>query len=302
MTETYGILSDLHEINTYLVSRTFQYLKDENVDGVILNGDIVGKRSVSNPVDYLAKILDIAKKSELETYVLPGSHEEFELFEPILNYFANKYKNIKNTRENKKIEKEEFDLIFLQGSDWRIGNAVKNGYSLQTENKTGVYDNEDGYICFTNMHDLEELVKNPESTILFSHVPAKFNGPETVDIAEFYEVKENFKIGNKIYRVGSVFPENVGYHFLTQGAPVEFKKENRGNEELKKIFEEIGITKNITGHFHESAGNANNLKNKKIKPKKYNSELFLNASYLEKRKLSIVSIDGEYVSYKHEKI
>ncbi len=303
MTETYSVISDIHRVDTNLVSKAFQYSQDEKVDGVILNGDIVGESSGYNSVDYLAEIFDIAKKSKLETYVLSGSHEEFEIFEPLLNYFANKYKNIKNTRKNRKIEKEEFDLIFLPGSDWRSGNAIKNGYSLQTENKTGLYNNEEGGCIYNmNMHDLEELVTNPESTILFSHIPARFNGFETVDIAKFYEVKENFKIDNKIYRVGSVFPETVGYNFSIQGAPVEFKKENRGNRELRKIFEEIGITKNITGHFHESAGNANDFNNKKIKSKKYNSELFLNASYLDKRRLSIVSIDGEYISYKHEKI
>lgn len=303
MTETYGVISDVHGASINLVSRTFQYLEDEEVDGVVLNGDITGERSGINPINYFANVLEIAKKSGLKTYVLPGSHEEVKIFEPIIEHFSNKYDNIIDTFKIPKIEKNEYDLVFLSGSDWRAGNAISQGYSLETENKSGFYKNEkNDYLCVINMHDLEDLVTNPDKTVLFSHVPARFNGAKTVDIAKFYEVKENFKIGNNICKSGSVFPEPVGYNMLIQGAPVEFKEENRGNEELKKIFEKVGITKNITGHFHESAKNANDLKNKKVKPNKYNPELFLNASYLDKGISSIVSIDGDYISYKNKKI
>ncbi len=303
MTETYGVISDVHGVNINLVSRAFDYLKNEEVDGVVLNGDIIGERSGINPINYFTKVLEIAKKSDLKTYVLPGSHEEVKIFEPIIEHFSNKYDSIINTLKIPKIEKKEFDLVFLPGSDWRAGNARDQGYSLETENNSGLYKNEkDEYLRVINMHCLEELVTNPDKTVLFSHVPAKFNVPETVDVAKFYETKENFKFGHDICEAGSVFPEPVGYNLLIQGAPVEFKEENRGNEKLKRIFEEVGITKNITGHFHESAGNANDLKNEKVKPKKYNSELFLNASCLDNRILSVVSIDEDNISYTVEKI
>src|SRR3989338_3995093 len=111
MTKTYGVISDLHCIDMRVLLPTLQILKDEEVHALVLNGDLVGERSGYNPTDYFATVLDIVGKSALETFVLPGSHEEVRIFEPVMDHFAKKYGNIINTFDNRHVDKGDHHLI-----------------------------------------------------------------------------------------------------------------------------------------------------------------------------------------------
>ena len=302
MSKKYGIMSDLHKIDIRAVQPTIKILKDRGADALVLNGDLFGERSGFNPQDYFAATLDIAGQSGIETYVLPGSHEEAHIFEPVLAHFVKKYGNIINTFNNPKIEKKDHDLVFLQGSDWRAGDAVDSGYSLETERHSGFHKDKetDVYLRVINMGDLKRIVSAPEKTIVFSHVPRKFDNIETaVDMAEFWEVQQEFRLGNDICSVGSVFPGPAGYSLARKGAPILLKRENRGNNSLKDAFDELGITKNITGHFHESAGRANDLESKAVKEGLFVPTLFYNAACMDRLMVGMVSVDGEKAAYEN---
>ncbi|MFA6460702.1 MAG: metallophosphoesterase [Candidatus Woesearchaeota archaeon] len=300
MTKTYGIISDMHDIDIRAVPAIIQILKDEEVDALVLNGDLFGERSGYNSQDYFATLLDLAGQSGLETYVLPGSHEEVKIFEPVLDHFVGKYGNLVNTLAHPKVEQEDHHLVFLPGSDWRAGDAVQHGYALEDQNPTGVYANQEGYIRIFNMVDLQKLLSAPDKTIVFSHIPGKFSCVETgVDMAEFWETRRQFQLGDQVCEVGSIFPGPVGYELVRQGAPITLKKENRGNPLLKSLFERLGVTKNITGHFHESAGRAHDLECKAVEAGLFVPTLFYNASCMDRLMVGMVSVDGPKVAYEN---
>lgn len=205
-----------------------------------------------------------------------------------------------NTFDNPKIDKGDHHLVFLQGSDWRAGNAGVHGYSLENENESGIYQNRGAYLRVINMNDLKKLLSEPDKTLVFSHIPRKFDSIDVcVDMAEFWEAQRQFQLGARICEIGSVFPGPVGYGLLRQGAPIKLKKENRGNAALKCIFEDLGVTKNITGHFHESAGKANDLNGNAVQEGLFVQNLFYNASCMDRLMIGMVSVSDEKAAYEN---
>jgi len=153
---------------------------------------------------------------------------------------------------------------------------------------------------YSNMEDLRGYVKNPERTVVVCHVPRKFSGLETcVDVAEFGEVTEDFLLNNSNITKGSVFPIQVAVNIAKAGGPVEIKKTNRGNEKLAKLYEELGVTKAVSGHFHESSHRANDRQSNHVEEGQYTKELFWNSGHLDKGYTGILTVRGEEVSYQN---
>ncbi len=301
MSKTYGIISEMHSIDPRILEIVINILKQEEADSLILNGDISGERSGIKTADYLATVLDIAGRSNLETYVLPGSHEQVQEFEPILSFFSKKYSNLINILQNPRIEFSDHHLVFLPGSDFRAGDALDKGYSLEVQNKAGLYkDDKENYFRVINMNGLEKFVSDPGKTILFSHIPRKFDGLEScVDVAEFGEVTQQFELDKDIINKGTILPIQMAYQLKQQDHPITLKKENRGNKSLKEIYEKLGIKKNITGHFHDSAGRANDSKGNPIEEFLFVDELFYNASYMDNLKAGIITIADNKITYEN---
>lgn len=304
MTTTYGILSDFHGIDPKILGLAVSVFKHEEADGLILNGDLVGERF--RPLDekeYLALLLQIAGNSGLETYVQPGSHEEVEHFELVVEFFSEKFGNVHNAMREPKIEGENYHLVFLAGSDWRPPNSLRTGYALekQAEAKSGFYRNEKNEVSrLTNMQDLRKLVTSPEKTIVISHIPRRFDNVETaVDMAEFGEASLAFLLQGKKVEAGSVFPDPFAAQLKGRGYPVELKRENRGNEDLYRLYEELGIVKSVTGHFHESAHRAVDRRGRPVPEAEFVDELFWNASYADGFKAGLLSIADGKAAYEN---
>lgn len=194
-----------------------------------------------------------------------------------------------------------------------------------------------GFISYSNMNDLRRDVTSPENTIVVCHVPMRFGSVSmSPDMAEFGLVTQDFGIldvetvkgerGRMIYLAnedkkeiegrlrsanvkkilnennvpeGSVIPlQNVDF-YSQFGAPVEVRKENRGNEALRKVYDELGVEKSITGHFHESVGRAEGKNGNVIPPNYFNRNLFWNASYLDGMKAGVLRVRGNCVSYQN---
>ena len=194
MTTTYGIISDIHGAHPGLVKAGIEFLVKEGVDKLILNGDLVGDRFPDPKLDeqnYLAIVLGLAGESGLETSVLEESHECVPLFQPVIKVFSEKFGNVIDVMKNPKIEGDDHDIVFLAGSDWHAGNASRSGgyHLISGDNETGMYNGPRGEtIVVQNMNDLKDLATNPEKTIVFSHIPKRFDNPETgVDMANFYQ-------------------------------------------------------------------------------------------------------------------
>lgn len=329
MTKTrYGVISDIHE-NPRAIVPAVGRLMSEGVEAIVFNGDIGSNQ------DEMGAIIDVLRQSKVESYVHPGSHERLADFEPVIDYFSGKYQNIINALKNQKISRNGHDLVFLGGSDFLCGGQYQLGSFPDL--KSGFYKTEKGQIRIVNMNDLSKLVTNPEKTVVFSHVPGFFDNPETgVDMAEFGEVMDDFSVCHVRYKDGrdgpfivlpgehgevlqekmkragvqkvhgsdpihngSVIPLVVIDSYIEVGAPVEIRKENRGNKDLKKLYERLGIKKAISGHFHESVHRAHDLEGNEVSQKEMVDELYWNASYLDRGLMGILSIDGGRVSYRN---
>ncbi len=327
----YGIISDIHAADPRLVYTALDTFKKRKVDAVILNGDILGNRYRGpdlKPEDYLPFILHVADELGLETYIQPGSHESFAHFHGLVKALMDKHENTHYTLENPAIEEESHKLIFLPGSDWTVRGVF--GYKISDENPTGIIKYLDKTGSFhleynINPHDIKSLVEDPQNTILVSHVPRRFSTENAVDIAHFVEIDVINADG--LVRTTGVTP--VKAHKPQPGVPfIEYnpnlteeelkreivevareyakknntdlvtveveRKTNRGNETLAEILEKEGITKGISGHFHESVWNAHDTAGEYIPPKKPTSELFWNASLMDEGKFGILHVlDGE---------
>ena len=71
------------------------------------------------------------------------------------------------------------------------------------------------------------------------------------------------------------------------------KRDNRGNKGLRAAFEEAGITKAVSGHFHESVHRAHDRNAQPLPEGQYHDELFWMASYADAGKYGILRVNDE---------
>lgn len=324
----YGVISDVHQ-NPGVVPVAIDVLKRLGAQKLLVNGDIGNhQRNLEESQNYIAFILDAIGKSGLESFVQPGSHETIGAYAPVIDYFTNKYPNIVDVLKTPKSEQTGHDLVFLPGSDFLCGGEYSlNGQEdLPTDSyiRTGkglVSASFDQYMALrfgpsmgldksfypisgffhnTNMNDLKKLVSAPEKTIVVCHVPRRFANLETcVDVAEFGEAEKNFDLQGRSVEQGSVFPLPIAKQIVQAGYPVKIKKENSGNADLAKLYRELGITKAISGHFHESGHRANDNNGNHVPEGQLVKELYWNSGYLDAGQTGILTTDGENVSYQN---
>ncbi len=324
----YGVISDIHQY-PQLISETIAMLKKQGAEKLLLNGDIGNQQgTLQESQCYIGFILDEVGKSGLESYVQPGSHETIEAFEPVIEYFEEKYPNIINVIKNPKVEQNGYDLVFLPGSDflcggeYHIGNdpiipssnyiqvdkspnlimfdVLRNG--IESINGMAEISPKSKFEMFhySNMNDLKKLVTIPEKTIVVCHVPRKFDNLETaVDMAEFGEATEKFNLNGNNIEQSSVFPLPIAQQIVQAGYPVEIRKENRGNKDLKSLYEKLGITKAVSGHFHESGHRANDCVGNHVQEGEMVNDLFWNSGHLDAGQTGILTVGDGKVSYRN---
>lgn len=323
MKETkYGVLSDIHQ-NPGNVPLAVNVLKELGAEKILVNGDVVNnQKTLKETQDRLAFVLDAFGKSGLESFVQPGSHETFFGYVPVLDYFADKYDNIFDVQSVGPVEENGHTLIFMPGSDrisggqFRFGSEFPSGryMAIGDENQLRSFEDLSDYanalnlnkgivqdaFQYANINDIKKFVKSSEKTIVVCHVPRKFNNLEAaVDMAEFGEATKDFSLNNKKIEKGSVFPIQIAREVAEAGAPVILKKENRGNEGLKNLYEELGITKAVSGHFHESGHRANDSDGNHVNEGEFTSNLFWNSGYLDIGQTGILTVRGGEVSYRN---
>jgi len=316
----YGVISDVHS-DPRVVPLAIDTLKRHGAERLLVNGDIGNQqRSLQDSQNYVAFILDSIGKSGLESFVQPGSHETLLAFGPVLDHFAGQYSNIIDATKNRKVEQEGHDLVFLPGSDflcggeYQIGNheQLPSGRYIQTKKGLMRFEEFEQYVGalqqgivqgamqYANMGDLRKLVTDPNKTLVVCHVPRKFDNLETaVDMAEFGEATEDFELRGDEVKKGSVYPLPVAKKVVQAGYPVEIKRANRGNEDLRSIYEELGIVKAVSGHFHEAGHRANDRNSNHVQEGQNVRELFWNSGYLDAGQTGILTVKGDEVSYQN---
>jgi len=322
MVTKYGFISDVHK-DPRIVVPAIEVLKDLGAEKLIFNGDIGTMMpgedlwdAIKNSQSYTGFILNAAGKSGLETYVQPGSHETILGYEPVAEWAADKFENINSVMKPCKFECEGYDLVFLPGSDINIqgGEYVLGDEVARFSNKYFLGNGgrklddwqfyveainagyREGAISYANMNDIERLVTNPDKTIVVSHIPMKFdNLGNGIDMAEFKEAKIHLVHNGGLIERGSIAPAIPE----TEDNPFSIAIENKGNQDLRDIYEEIGVKKAVSGHFHESVHRACDKQGNHVKEGVLADELFWNASYADDGKVGILSVDGGDVSYQN---
>jgi len=320
----YGVISDIHH-DPRIVPVAIDVLKEAGAEKLILNGDIGNQqKTLQDSQNYIAMVIDAVGKSNLETYVQPGSHETLLAFGPVMDYFAGKFSNLIDATKNQKAEEKGHCLIFLPGTDFycggefQIGNAeqLPSGRYIQTEKRLMQFEELSQYVGalqqgiaqgamqYANMNDLRKLVNDPDRSIVVCHVPRKFDNVNTcIDMAYFAEksdgsVMPGIAVENMIkQQVGDV-PYEIIKEIAEQNG-LTLKKENRGNEDLKALYEELGITKAVSGHFHESGHRAHDLSGNPVKENGLVSELFWNSGHLDVGQTGILTVNDGKTSYQN---
>lgn len=292
MTETrYGIISDTHQYPE-IVPFALNILRDLGVQKLLVNGDI------GTGQQYIAQTLNYIGQSSLEAFVQPGSHETLQDYETVVQYFSKKYPNVIDVFKNRKVEFSDHHLVFMPGSDFTCGGQYT--LSRVDDLSSGFYNTPEGPARLTNINDLSTLVTHPDKTIVVCHVPRKFDNLETgVDMAEFGETTSDFLLGKQFVKRGSVFPIQVAKNVVQAGYPVLIKKENRGNIDLKEIYRKLGVSKAVSGHFHESVHRACDGKGMHVPAGETHNELFWMASYLDGLKIGILTVKDSRVAYQN---
>lgn len=156
---------------------------------------------------------------------------------------------------------------------------------------------------YYNMNDLKRYVKNPEKTVVICHVPRRFDNLKTaVDFAEFGEVTEDFEYEGAETKKGTIVTARYVPEYIKRGCPVVLKKENRGNKDLMDLYNEIGIVKAVSGHFHESSHRANDCNSEHVKEGEFVNELFWNSGHFDAGCVGILTVNGEKASYQNVKL
>ncbi|MEK6900389.1 MAG: hypothetical protein AABX05_04670 [Nanoarchaeota archaeon] len=325
-TTKYGILSDVHH-DPRIVPIAIDVLKRLGAEKLILNGDIGERqRTLQASQDYVAVILDAVGRSGLESYVQPGSHETVGAFQPVLKHFKEKYSNLIDTFETPKVEDNGYHLVFLPGSDfvcggeYRIGSdeEIPSGLYIPTEEGILVYNHKvhqelmaqgqfKGLLRYVNMHDLKKSVNDGGKTVVVCHVPRKFDSVDgAVDAAYFGEKTDGSVIPGVIVegmirkKYGTVSDDEMRLIATANG--LTLKEENRGNEKLRDLYAGLGITKAVSGHFHESGHRAHDNRVNPIQQEVLVDELYWNSGQLDLGQTGILTVSEGKASYQNVRL
>ena len=277
--------------------------------------------------NYPGQIIDVTRQNRVpgdghDLIFLPGSdfmggRGEYQLTE---NEESGRYLIVSEKKGEKRVERKirDDDLDFESFNNFRTKNPNKKIMGIKE---------------YSNMNDLKGLVRNPEKTIVVCHIPRKFDLEGCVDEGHFYSHRKYRKsqiIGHEnqwVYDETGVVPgtydiddlklsgtsclklgssqdeiiakvEEIYKDGFIPGIYVE-KMANRGNKYLKKLFEDLGITKAISGHFHESVHRAHDVDGKPILPGKFVKSLFWTPSYMDEGKMGILTARGKTASYEN---
>lgn len=313
----YGIISDIHhqpEQLPYIIKQ----LKNAGAQKLIVNGDI-GQTLSSEKASrqYLETVFSALAECGLETYIQPGSHERYDIYSCVADEYTAAYENIIDVVHNQKIKCSDHDIVFLPGSDRNAGGTYNLGHRDNKDTGPYVYTKK-GFIpileheetpagkqfYFQEIDDLYTLVTDPEKTIVVSHVPANFDGVDQgIDVA-YFGLHSNGRI-----RPGIIIEKDIRETFGNVSADkikniasqwgFDLRRENVGLNYLREVFDDIGITKAINGHIHESCGNAHTKDGQPVLENTYVDELFWNASCIEQNTVGLLHVEDGKVSYEN---
>lgn len=311
---TYGVISDIHQ-NPGSIPHLIEILRHASIDALVLNGDI------GEDARMIAYTLNQVAQLGVDTYVLPGSHETVRDYTTALNHLSQRHANLIDTLTAPKVERNGHHLVFLPGSDYNAGgqytlipNEIPHGPYLQLKDGLAEVPPQHlqaalahpeathNLVYITSMNTLDKLVTDAEHTVVFCHIPPKFNDVERgIDMAYFTENQEGDvipgvdveqQIKQKIGNVSDDILQTIAKKY-----GLTLKRENRGSQDLKECYARNGIAKAISGHFHEAGHRAHDASCKPLNEGEFVDTLFFNAGPADEGKAGLVIIDDTKIAY-----
>ncbi len=322
-----GIISDVHSTPEAVVYG-IQKLKDLGVERLVLNGDIgEHAETLQESQEYSAKILHAVGRSGLESYVQPGSHETIYGFGSVIDTLSQEHSTIINMLRHSCVDLAGYRLAFLPGSDvhsggeYHVGVDIPSGQYAVTEEGLVVLDSYatlqrlisekkiQGMIQVKNMYELRDVVQDPEKTIVICHVPAHFPiGSGGVDFAYFATKDDGGFIPGIVLeqQIRQTIREKYGKEIsdvelktIAENNGFTFHRENVGNKELRRIFDDIGVRYAVNGHIHESGHHAHDREGNPVPEYIPAGELFWNSGCFDRRQMGILHLEERGVLYQN---
>ena len=209
---------------------------------------------------------------------------------------------------------------FVCGGEYQIGSdeEIPSGLYLPTDHGIIPYTAEShqvllaqgefrGLMQYSNTHDLKKLVNDGEKTVVVCHVPRKFDSVDgAVDVAYFAEKADGSVVPGIVVeemirnQFGQVSDDEMKNIVAANGFTL--KEENRGNADLTNLYADLGITKAVSGHFHESGHKAHDGKVNPVMEETLVDELFWNSGHLDAGQTGILTVSDGKVGYENVKL
>ena len=321
MGQVYGVISDVHH-NPKFVKRAIDVLKDLGARMLIVAGDISRPmKTVEDEFAYTGYIVKALGDSGLESYIIPGCCDKIGPLASSIAYFKDKYKNIIDCVSIAKVQSKDHELVFLPGADFSLDGEYLFGTNPMMS--TGRYALSDGgyeefpgwseynkrknegtaygVMHYTNLHEMEKYVTDPERTVLVSHVPPFCNWVDN-RIDEGYYCPSRFasnpdsmyfdvELINLERKVEQDDLERVSEKYKIA---IETKSGSRG---LRSACEHLGLSKCVSGHFHYSGHRAHGPWGEQVKEGEWSDSLYWNVGQLDIGQCGLLFVKDDKMTY-----
>ena len=218
------------------------------------------------------KYFEILDKLEIPIFWIPGNYEDFQAYKMAFQKLDDELNWIYDCSENNFIEFEGHDFVFVPGS-----SVYTRGFHVNNQFETGHYKTPEGMPIYNfNPEDLKKIIKNPSKSIVFAHHPCKIDGNNSIDLAVHAEYNGQRIVGPYAHQL---IKSKQGTSLPT----------HEGDENLTKLFKEIGVKKFFSGDIHE-ANSIVDFNGNSIKEGQYSKELFANPGPAKEGDYGIVNL------------
>ncbi|MBN1175987.1 metallophosphoesterase [Candidatus Woesearchaeota archaeon] len=311
-----AFISDLHGFNN--VKEIISTIKKQgDISLIVLGGDFT---------DYTMpgtlKVVNAFMKLDIYTLLIPGSHENYEVYDEIIKKIKNK-KLIDGYKHNY-LKIGMYEIIVISGSSSVVSGIpnYRGGSYWQIErgrDKTKVQKEankklkEKGIARKGTLVFMDDIYKTVEKNlsplpgskkIILSHNPPLCKTKNGIDLAEFGIITKTFSIKkedlrkkefktittDELFEKGSVLTMDEVKVLKKYKYPVKVMNKNVGSKDITTLMNKFKINKIICGHIHEAGPKAINKKESEINPNQWLSDVRINSGEGSKGRFTILEL------------
>lgn len=311
-----AFISDLHGFNGVKEIIT-KIKKQGDISLIVLGGDFT-----DYTIKGTLKVVNAFMKLNTYTIIIPGSHENYEVYENIIKKINNK-KLIDGYKHNYfKFGTYEFIVVsgsssvvagipnYRGGSYWQIERG-RDKTKVQKEANIKLKEKKiSRKATLVFMDDIFKTVEKNLSPlpgtnkIILSHNPPLCKTKKGIDLAEFGIITKTFSIKkedlnkkefktitkDEIFEKGSVLTMDEVDILKKYKYPVKKMNKNVGSKSIATLMNKFKITKIVCGHIHEAGPKAINKKEVEVEPDKWVKDLRINSGEGSKTNFTVIEL------------